>query len=163
MCLQTRHLLRLQTRHLLCQQTRHLLCHCVSRHLPRHPLQHSPHRGGRFAAAPVGGMLGGMSWEMSADTMTQQMSCLLTQQMSCLQTQQMSCLQTHFLRLWRHSARKNRFPRPKHTFPQKGVFVSKNKTAGGNGTATPLGLGSKTTLPHPKTHLYSHRAACFKK
>ena len=33
----------------------------------------------------------------SADTMTQQMSCLLTQQMSCLQKQQMSCLQTHFL------------------------------------------------------------------
>ena len=94
MCLQTRHLLCLQTRHLLCQQTRHLLCHCVSRHLPRHPLQHSPHRGGRFAAAPVWGMLGGMSWEMSADTMTQQMSCLLTQQMSCLQAQQMSCLQT---------------------------------------------------------------------
>ena len=39
----------------------------------------------------------GMSWEMSADTMTQQMSCLLTQQVSCLQTQQMSCLQTHQL------------------------------------------------------------------
>ena len=83
----------------MCQQTTHPLCHCVSRHLPRHPLQHSPHRGGRFAAAPVRVMLGGISWEMSADTMTQQMSCLLTQQMSCLQTQQMSCLQTHWLRL----------------------------------------------------------------
>ena len=67
----------------LCQQTS-----------PKTPPKHSPHRGGRFAAAPVGGMLGGMSWEMSADTMTQQMSCLLTQQMSCLQTHQMSCLQT---------------------------------------------------------------------
>ena len=67
----------------LCQQTS-----------PKTSPRHSPHRGGRFAAAPVGGMLGGMSWEMSADTMTQQMSCLLTQQMSCLQTQQMSCLQT---------------------------------------------------------------------
>ena len=42
-------------------------------------------------SAPVGEMLGRMSWEMSADTMTHQMSCLLTQQMSCLQT--------HWLRL----------------------------------------------------------------
>ena len=36
-----------------------------------------------------------MSWETSADTITQQMSCLLTQQMSCLQTQQISGLQGH--------------------------------------------------------------------
>ena len=88
MGLQTRHLLCLQTRHLLCQQTRHLLCHCVSRHLPRHPPQHSLHRGGREAAAPVSTMPGGCLGR-------RQMSCLLTQQMSCLQTQQMSCcLQT---------------------------------------------------------------------
>ena len=41
----------------------------------------------------------GMSWEMSADTMTQQMSCLLTPQMSYLRTQQMFCLHTNFLRI----------------------------------------------------------------
>ena len=45
---------------------------------PKTSPRHSPHMGGRFAAAPVWGMLGGMSWEMSADTMTQQMSCLQT-------------------------------------------------------------------------------------
>ena len=36
----------------LCQQTS-----------PKTSPRHSQHRGGRFAAAPVGGMLGGMSWE----------------------------------------------------------------------------------------------------
>ena len=54
-----------------------------------------PTQGRPLRGRPRVGKVGGMSWEMSADTMTQQMSRLLTQQMSCLQTQQMSCLQTH--------------------------------------------------------------------
>ena len=75
LCLQTKHLLCLQTRPLLCQQGN--CCVIVSAKIS----QDIPPN-----ISTTGWVLRGMSWEMSADTMTQQMSCLLTQQMSCQQT-----------------------------------------------------------------------------
>ena len=78
------------------------LCHQTS---PKASAPTFPPQGRPRSGRPCVENAWGMSWEMSADTMTQQMSCLLTQQMSCLQTQQMSCLQTHFLRILPHPAR----------------------------------------------------------